>query len=274
MKIVSFNVNSLRQRLHQLQSVIDKHAPEFIGLQETKVRDEEFPLDAVNEMGYEVIYLGQKTHYGVALLSRRASVRAWYGLPDDHDESQKRFIGGQYELDGDSIFIFNGYFPQGESRDHAVKFPAKQQFYQDTIEFLGNYDMNQARLVIMGDYNIAPQDSDIGIGEENARRWLRTGKTSFLPEEREWFAQLTALGLHDGFRLCHADEDNCFSWFDYRSRGFERDPKRGLRIDHLLVSELLRPSVVDAGVDYDIRGMEKPSDHAPTWIELELNSGA
>ena len=274
MKIVSFNVNSLRQRLHQLQSVIDKHAPEFIGLQETKVQDDEFPLDAVSEMGYEVIYLGQKTHYGVALLSRRASVRAWYGLPGDHDESQKRFIGGQYELDGDSIFIFNGYFPQGESRDHAVKFPAKRQFYQDTIEFLGNYDMNQARLVIMGDYNIAPQDTDIGIGEENARRWLRTGKTSFLPEEREWFAQLTALGLHDGFRLCHADEDNCFSWFDYRSRGFERDPKRGLRIDHLLVSELLRPSVVDAGVDYDIRAMEKPSDHAPTWIELELDGGA
>ena len=79
---------------------------------------------------------------------------------------------------------------------------------------------------------------------------------------------MTALGLYDGFRLCHAREDNCFSWFDYRSRGFEREPKRGLRIDHLLVSELLRPSVVDAGVDYDIRSMEKPSDHAPVWIEL------
>ncbi len=95
------------------------------------------------------------------------------------------------------------------------------------------------------------------------------GGASFLPEEREWFEKLVALGLHDGFRLCHADEANCFSWFDYRSRGFEAEPKRGLRIDHFMVSELLRPAVVDAGVDYDIRGMEKPSDHAPVWIEID-----
>jgi exodeoxyribonuclease-3 len=123
----------------------------------------------------------------------------------------------------------------------------------------------------MGDYNIAPQDLDIGIGEENAKRWLRTGKTSFLPEERDWFDRLTALGLYDGFRLCHASEDNLFSWFDYRSRGFETEPKRGLRIDHLLVSERLKTSVIGAGVDYDIRGMTKPSDHAPTWIELQFD---
>lgn len=274
MKIVSFNVNSLRQRLHQLQSVVDKHAPEFIGLQETKVQDHEFPLEAVNKMGYQVIYMGQKTHYGVALLSRRTCVKPCYGFPGDDAAAQKRFIGGEYEFEDGSIFVFNGYFPQGENREHAVKFPAKQRFYRDTIEFLGSYDMDQARLVVMGDHNIAPQDSDIGIGEDNTKRWLRTGKTSFLPEEREWFTQLTGLGLHDGFRLCHTDEDNCFSWFDYRSRGFERDPKRGLRIDHLMVSELLKPMVVDAGVDYDIRAMEKPSDHAPTWLELDLKRGA
>ncbi len=271
MKIVSFNVNSLRQRLHQLQKVIDKHEPAFIGLQETKVQDSEFPVDAVNQMGYEVIYLGQKTHYGVALLSRQPCREPWYGFPGDDDDAQKRFIGGRYELDGEPMLVFNGYFPQGESRDHEIKFPAKRRFYTDTIEFLNGFDMDTSRLVIMGDYNIAPQDTDIGIGEDNARRWLRTGKTSFLPEEREWFAQLTALGLYDGFRLCHADEDNCFSWFDYRSRGFEREPRRGLRIDHLLVSERLKTRVSDAGVDYDIRAMEKPSDHAPAWIELDLD---
>ncbi len=274
MKLVSFNVNSLRQRLHQLQSVIDKHSPEFIGLQETKVQDHEFPLEAINEMGYQVIYCGQKTHYGVALMSRRTCVNPCYGFPNDGDEAQKRFIGGEYQFDGESVFVFNGYFPQGESRDHAVKFPAKERFYRDVIEFLSHYDMRASRLVVMGDYNIAPQDADIGIGEDNAKRWLKTGKTSFLPEEREWFEQLTALGLHDGFRLCHASEDNCFSWFDYRSRGFEREPRRGLRIDHLLVSELLKPNVVDAGVDYDIRGMEKPSDHAPTWVKLDLDFAA
>ena len=274
MKIVSFNVNSLRQRLHQLQSVIDKHAPEFIGLQETKVQDHDFPCEAIAEMGYEMLFAGQKTHYGVALLSRTPCVTPHYGFPDDAEDAQKRFIGGEFNVDGEKMLIFNGYFPQGESRDHAVKFPAKRKFYADLISFLKAYDLRDSKLVVMGDYNIAPEDSDIGIGPDNAKRWLKAGKTSFLPEEREWFEQLSALGLYDGFRLCHADEDSCFSWFDYRSRGFEAEPRRGLRIDHLLVSELLRPTVVDAGVDYDIRGMEKPSDHAPTWIELDLGRDA
>ena len=274
MKIVSFNVNSLRQRLHQLQRVVDKHAPDFIGLQETKVQDSEFPLQAIGDLGYEAIFHGQKTHYGVALLSRLPCTEPCYGFPDDGDEAQKRFIGGRFDLGGKSMLVFNGYFPQGESRDHPIKFPAKQRFYEDLTRYLGGFDMTRTRLVVMGDYNIAPLDSDIGIGDDNAKRWLRTGKTSFLPEEREWFERLRALGLYDGFRLCHAAEDNVFSWFDYRSRGFEREPKRGLRIDHLLVSELLKPAVVDAGVDYDIRAMEKPSDHAPAWIELDPSRGA
>ena len=274
MKIVSFNVNSLRQRLHQLQSVIDKHNPEFIGLQETKVQDHEFPQEAIEAMGYQVIFAGQKTHYGVALLSRTPCIRPCYGFPGDEPDAQKRFIGGDFELAGERFVIFNGYFPQGESRDHAVKFPAKRRFYADLVRFLGDYDLQHARLVVMGDYNIAPQDIDIGIGADNAKRWLKTGKASFLPEEREWFQQLSALGLYDGFRLCHADEDNRFSWFDYRSRGFEREPRRGLRIDHLLVSEPLRGAVVDAGVDYDIRGMQKPSDHAPVWIQLSPDDAA
>ena len=268
MKIVSFNVNSVRQRLHQLQSVIDKHAPEFIGLQETKVQDHEFPRDAIEAMGYQVVFAGQKTHYGVALLSRTPCNNPVYGFPEDDEDAQKRFIGGTFDVDGEKLAVFNGYFPQGESREHAVKFPAKRRFYADLIQFLNAFDMRSSKLVVMGDYNIAPEDSDIGIGEDNAKRWLKSGKASFLPEEREWFQQLSALGLYDGFRLCHADENRCFSWFDYRSRGFDAEPRRGLRIDHLMVSELLRPTVVDAGVDYDIRGMEKPSDHAPVWIEL------
>ncbi len=270
MKIVSFNVNSVRQRLHQLARVIDKHAPEFIGLQETKVQDHEFPLADIESLGYQALYMGQKTHYGVSLLSKTTCGKSYFGFPNDNDAAQKRFIGGEFEVDGQLVAVFNGYFPQGESRDHPVKFPAKKQFYRDLNLFLQDYDMKQTPLVLMGDYNIAPQDIDIGIGEDNARRWVKAGKTSFLPEEREWFKALIGLGLYDGFRLCHASEDRIFSWFDYRSRGFDREPKRGLRIDHLLVSEKLRPTVVDAGVDYDIRGMEKPSDHAPAWLTLDL----
>ena len=268
MKIVSFNVNSLRQRLHQMQGVIDKHQPEFIGLQETKVQDEDFPRDAIEGLGYEVIYRGQKTHYGVALLSRSPCAKPIYGFADDGPDAQRRFIGGEFEIAGESWLVFNGYFPQGESEHHEVKFPAKQKFYSDMLALMRQLDMTQSRVILMGDYNVAPQDIDIGIGDDNARRWLKTGKASFLPQEREWFQQLILLGMYDGFRLCHPDEDQLFSWFDYRSRGFEREPRRGLRIDHLLVSELLRERVVGAGIDYDIRAMEKPSDHAPAWIEL------
>ena len=271
MIIVSFNVNSIRQRLHQLGEVVKRYAPEFIGLQETKVQDHEFPLSDIETLGYHVIYMGQKTHYGVALLSKAPCLNPCYGFSGDNDEAQKRFIGGTYQVNDRKIHVFNGYFPQGETRDHPLKFPAKQQFYADVNEFLSAYDLNHDHLVMMGDYNIAPQDLDVGIGSENAKRWLKTGKTSFLPEERAWFDGLLAQGLHDGFRLCHTSENNTFSWFDYRSRGFEREPRRGLRIDHLLVSESLRGHVKDAGVDYQIRAMAKPSDHAPTWIELHYD---
>ncbi|MFT5219213.1 MAG: exodeoxyribonuclease-3 [Planctomycetota bacterium] len=271
MKVVSFNVNSIRQRLHQLQAVIDKYDPEFIGLQETKVQDHDFPLEVINEMGYQALYMGQKTHYGVALMSKQKCRKPRYGFPGDDDEAQKRFIGGEFEINGSPLHVYNGYFPQGESRDHPVKFPAKEKYYRDLNDYLSGHDMASSSVVVMGDYNIAPQDLDIGIGADNMKRWLTTGKSSFLPEEREWFEQLTALGLSDGFRLCHADEAELFSWFDYRSRGFEREPRRGLRIDHLLVSDQIKHRVKQAGIDYEIRGMEKPSDHAPAWIDLQLD---
>jgi exodeoxyribonuclease III len=269
MKIVSFNVNSLRQRLPQIEKVIALHDPEFIGLQETKVQDHDFPLADIEALGYHVIYMGQKTHYGVALMSKQPCIDPVYGFPDDDDEAQKRFIGGKFEIDNKPFYVFNGYFPQGESRDHPVKFPAKKKFYEDLQQFINQFDCQMDSVIIMGDYNIAPDDNDIGIGPDNAKRWLKTGKASFLPEEREWLIKLTERGFRDGFRLCHPDESTQFSWFDYRSRGFEAEPKRGLRIDHLMVSEPLWNSVKSAGIDYDVRAMIKPSDHAPAWIEIK-----
>jgi len=121
----------------------------------------------------------------------------------------------------------------------------------------------------MGDMNVAPLDADIGIGDDNARRWLRTGKCSFLPEEREWLQMILDWGLFDAYRLIHPEQQDCYSWFDYRSRGFEREPKRGLRIDLILVSAPLRERLRDAGIDYDIRALERPSDHCPVWVDIE-----
>lgn len=270
MKIVSFNVNGLRSRLHQLEVLVERHRPDILGLQETKVQDADFPLAAIEGLGYQAAFCGQKTHYGVALLSRRTPSRVRLGLPDDGAEAQKRLVGGDFVLpSGVTLQVVNGYFPQGESREHPVKFPAKRQFYADLLAYLRAHCRPDQPLALLGDFNVAPVDSDIGIGEDNAKRWLRTGKTSFLPEERQWFQALLDWGLHDSFREQHPETSDRFSWFDYRSRGFESDPKRGLRIDHILLTRPLMERCRETGIDYEIRAMDKPSDHCPVWAEIE-----
>ncbi len=271
MKIVSFNVNGIRARLHQLQELIDRHRPDIVGLQETKVRDEEFPTAAVREMGYHPVYFGQKSHYGVALLSRREPDRVQRGFPGDGQDAQRRLLAACYGLDdGRFLWVVNGYFPQGESRSHPQKFPAKARFYTELHDYIRHHFSPQDRLLILGDFNVAPEDRDIGIGNDNARRWLRTGKCSFLPEERQWFQELRDWGLVDTFRRLHSATSDRFSWFDYRSRGFEREPKRGLRIDLILASRSLAACCLAGDIDYHVRAMERPSDHCPVWAEFAL----
>ena len=269
MKIISFNINGIRARLHQLQALLEKHQPDILGLQEIKVHDDEFPLADVTAMGYHVYHFGQKGHYGVAILSKVPAKSMQYGFPGDEPDAQRRMLIGQFEFsDGTPLTVLNGYFPQGESRDHPTKFPAKQRFYADLQNLLLSQFSPEQALVVMGDINISPQDCDIGIGEPNRLRWLKTGKCSFLPEEREWLATLKSWGLVDSFRHLNPAVNDRFSWFDYRSRGFEDEPKRGLRIDVILASNALQPRLKAACVDYDLRGMDKPSDHAPIWLEL------
>lgn len=263
--IVSFNINGVRARPHQLEAIRDQLGADIIGLQETKVHDEQFPLTDTEALGYHVEYFGQKSHYGVALLSKQAPVAVQKGWPWDDEDAQKRLIHATYEIDGEPWHILNGYFPQGESIDHEIKFPAKRMFYADLMKYLEETFKNTDNVLIMGDFNISPEDADIGIGEPNRKRWLKTGKCSFQPEEREWYEQLMSWGFQDSFRLLKPEESDTFSWFDYRSKGFDDDPKRGLRIDHILVTAPLAAKVKDAGVSYAIRGLEKPSDHAPIW---------
>ncbi len=264
MKVVSFNINGLRARLPQLQALIDTHHPDIIGLQEIKVHDDAFPRADVEAMGYHVYFHGQKAHYGVALLCKQQPVTVTRGFPGDDEEAQRRMISARFELeDGRQLTVMNGYFPQGESRDHPTKFPAKAKFYADLQQQLETEHSPDDELIVMGDLNISPEESDIGIGEANRKRWLRDGKCSFLPEEREWLQRLKQWGLHDSFRALHPDVDNRFSWFDYRSKGF--DENRGLRIDLILATAPLLDRLSDADIDYPLRAVEKPSDHAPIW---------
>ncbi|RTE87045.1 MULTISPECIES: exodeoxyribonuclease III [Gammaproteobacteria] len=269
MKFISFNINGIRARLHQLQALIDKHQPDVIGLQETKVHDEQFPLADVEAMGYHVYFHGQKGHYGVALLTKQEASDVTYGYPTDEEDAQRRMIMATVKSpDGHLIRVLNGYFPQGESRDHPTKFPAKEKFYSDLMGYLNAHENADSHLIVMGDVNISTTDQDIGIGEPNRKRWLKTGKCSFLPEEREWMQTLLDWGLRDTWREQHPEVIDQFSWFDYRSRGF--DDNRGLRIDVVLATSVLADKCESAGIDYELRGIEKPSDHAPIWSQFSF----
>lgn len=269
MKLASFNVNGIRARIHQLQSLVEKHSPDVIGLQEIKVENGLFPYEDVAALGYQARVHGQKGHYGVALLTRLPPENELFGYPSDTTDSQRRMIGCTLEYKGRPLHIYNGYFPQGESRAHPLKFPNKRKFYADLHKHLSENHSPADQVLIMGDMNISPSDLDIGIGEQNRERWLRTGKCSFLPEEREWYQRLYDWGVTDTWRHLNPEENNIFSWFDYRSKGFDDDPKRGLRIDHILVTDPLLDSSRNVIIDYDIRAMERPSDHCPVILELQ-----
>ncbi len=266
---VSFNINGLRARPHQLEAVRDVLGADIIGLQETKVHDEAFPSQMVEDLGYHVEYFGQKAHYGVALVSKCAPVFVQKGFPFGDEDAQRRLIHARYDMGGRMIDVLNGYFPQGENRSHETKFPMKRAFYADLNRYINELKAQGRELIVMGDMNISPEDSDVGIGEVNAKRWLAKGTCSFLPEEREWYQALMTTGLSDTYRLIYPESSDEFSWFDYRSRGFEDNPKRGLRIDHILCTDGLKDACIDAGISYDIRAMDKPSDHAPIWAKFK-----
>ena len=268
MKIVSFNINSIRARPHQIEHLRDTINPDIIGLQETKVNDPEFPLELINKIGYHAEFWGQKGHYGVAILSKVKPINTIKGFMKDSEEDQKRFIQCKYKYNNTEIVVMNGYFPQGENINHETKFPKKIKYFDDLRNHIIDLKKTEKNLIVMGDFNVSPEDIDIGIGDENAKRWLRTGKTSFQPQEREMWNSIKNLGFLDSWREIFPNESSVYSWFDYRSRMFDQNPKRGLRIDHILLSENLKKHIQNVGIDYDARAMEKPSDHCPVWLEI------
>lgn len=270
MRVMSFNVNGIRARAHQIPGILAEFQPDILGLQETKILDDIFPEELFGEAGYQVAYHGQKGHYGVAIAARTPMANVRKGFPGDEDDAQRRLIAADFPRpDGSVLTLINGYFPQGSDRQHAVKFPAKDKFYRDLTAHLATDFDPRRQLIVLGDFNIAPEDRDVAIGEQNAKRWLQTGKCSFLPEEREWFAKLVDWGLADCYRRIHREDAERMSWFDFRSRGFDDDPKRGLRIDLIMATAPLWQRCVDAGIDYDWRGSERPSDHCAVWADFD-----
>jgi exodeoxyribonuclease-3 len=248
MRIASWNVNSLKVRLPQVLEWLQAHQPDVLGLQETKLVDANFPADAFRALGYHVSFSGQPTYNGVALVSRAPQAEVVTDL-DGLDDHQRRVLGATV----DGVRVLNLYVPNGQA--------VGTEKYAYKLDWLGKLHGHLAvelarhpRCVVMGDFNIAPDDRDVHDPEE----WA--GKVLCSEPERAALRKILGLGFADTFRLFDQPE-GVYSWWDYRAAGFRRN--RGLRIDLVLASEELAGSCTHSAVDVEPRRNERPSDHAP-----------
>lgn len=256
MKVATWNVNSLAVRLPQVLDWLAVHRPDVLCLQETKLTDDKFPHAELHAAGYHADCFGQKTYNGVALLTRRdaglQSLDVVRNIPG-HDDAQARVIGATV----DGVRVVGAYFPNGQSVD-SDKFPYKLRWIDALRDWLAGELSRHPLLTLVGDYNIAPEDRDV----HDPLAWA--GQVLCTPQERAHFRGLLAIGLHDAFRLFEQPPKS-WSWWDYRLLAFRRN--QGLRIDHVLVSEALRPRVTACTIDRLPRKNERPSDHAPVLAE-------
>jgi len=251
MNIVTWNVNSLNVRLPHVLRYLDEHSPDILALQETKTPDEKFPRAEIEAAGYQVCFSGQKTYNGVAILSHSPAEDVIASIPD-FDDPQRRLLAATM----DGTRIIDVYIPNGQevgSEKYKYKFRWLAAFETFLKQELKAYD----KLIVLGDFNIAPADIDI----HDPKRWK--GKIMCSDAERDQFQKFLALGLTDTVRSLYPDE-GMYSWWDYRLNAFRRG--WGLRIDHVLATSAMAPQT--AGVHTDERDRERPSDHAPVWSEL------
>jgi exodeoxyribonuclease-3 len=253
LKLATWNVNSLSVRLPQLLDWLASAAPDALVLQETKLTDDKFPAAELLAAGYHAVWHGQKTYNGVALLSRTPATDVVRNIPA-HGDEQARVIAGTV----DGVRVIGGYFPNGQAPD-SEKFVYKMGWLTALRAWLQTELAAHPKLVLMGDFNIAPEDRDV----HDPVAWA--GQIHCTPEERAHFQALVALGLHDAFRLFE-QPPRSWSWWDYRNLAFRKN--QGLRIDHVLVSEALKAQVTACQIDKAPRKNERPSDHAPVWVEL------
>ncbi|KQZ56870.1 MULTISPECIES: exodeoxyribonuclease III [unclassified Lysobacter] len=254
MKIVSWNVNSLNVRMPHLETWLGLRMPDVVALQETKLEDHRFPDDALAALGYRSVFAGQKTYNGVAILSRESARDVQIGVPGFEDE-QKRVIAATV---GD-VRIVNLYVVNGQDVG-TDKYAYKLRWLDAIHDWLAEELRAHPQLVVLGDFNIAPDERDV----YDPAVW-NEGHILTSTAERDALRRLYALGLHDSYRM-HNDGAGEFSWWDYRQAAFRRN--LGLRIDLALVSDALRARCAGAGIDREPRTWERPSDHAPAWVEL------
>lgn len=254
-RIATWNVNSLRVRLPHVLQWLDKEKPDVLALQETKTIDENFPAEEIQNAGYEARYAGQKTYNGVATLSKTEISESITGLPG-FDDPQKRILCNTIN----NVSVLNIYVPNG-SEVGSEKYLYKLDWLKHLHAFIESLLLKNKHIIVLGDFNIAPEDRDV----HDPIEW--EGKVLVSQAERDNFNHLIELGLVDSFRLFEQEEDS-FSWWDYRAASFRRN--RGLRIDHILVSQALADKCGKCYIDKTPRQLDRPSDHTPVIAEFDI----
>ena len=255
MKIATWNVNSIKVRLPHVSDWLIQHQPDVLCLQELKLDQDQFPLSAFEMLGYRAVWSGQKTYNGVAILSKEEAQNVHTGLPALPNDPQRRVIAATIN----DIRVINVYCVNGEALD-SPKFAYKRQWFAALTEYVRDQLAQHPKLVLLGDFNIAPADDDV----YDPQRWHE--KILCSGEERQWFANLLNLGLHDALRHIYPTGAH-YTWWDYRGAMFAKG--LGLRIDHLLISPALRDSLRSVNIDSEARAQERPSDHAPVVAEWD-----
>jgi len=253
MRIATWNLNSLRVRLPQVLAWLKESPVDVLAVQETKMPDADFPADAIREAGYECAFSGQRTYNGVAILSRRPPEDPHTDLPG-LDDPQRRVLAATVG----GVRVVDLYVPNGESVD-SDKYRYKLKWLEHLKDYLAGQLEAHPELVVVGDFNIAPEPRDV----HDPAEW--EGRVLFSEPERAALHELLELGLTDTFRLFEQPESS-FSWWDYRMNAFRRN--RGLRIDHILASEALAGRCRSCTIDKAPRGWQRPSDHAPVVAEF------
>jgi len=252
-KIATWNVNSLKVRLPHVLDWLAAEQPDVLGLQETKLTDENFPADAIREAGFQVTFAGQKTYNGVALISKQPAADIVTDLAELDDPS-RRILGATF---GDTR-VLNLYVVNGQEVG-SEKYQHKLHWLRKVTAHIGKELQRHRRFVVMGDFNIAPEDRDV----HDPAAWHE--KILCSTPERDALHQMLSLGLTDTFRLFD-QEDGLFSWWDYRAAGFRRN--LGLRIDLILASAVLAQACARCWIDKAPRKLERPSDHTPVVAEF------
>lgn len=253
MKLATWNVNSLKVRLPQVIDWLQTNQPDMLCLQESKLTDENFPAAEIAAIGYESVFTGQKTYNGVAILSKQKGSEIITAIPGFEDE-QKRVVAVTY---GD-MRVISAYVPNGDTVE-SEKYQYKLRWLPALTGWLQQELKDHQKLAILGDFNIAPEDRDV----YDPQLWQ--GKVLCSEPERAAFGDLLKLGLTDSFRLFEQAEKS-YTWWDYRMMAFRLN--RGLRIDHILLSDALASVCTSCTVDKAVRKLERPSDHAPVVTEL------